>query len=284
MQSTKTILIISNNPELYATKALVNAIKDNGLRPIILRTDELENNRHILNECLFVINRNTGLNYNDEDLDVLSKDCKAPIVNSVSCSRILRDKLVQYRYFKDILGSEKMIETKELIDNGQFLTKSQKWIIKTIRGQKGYGVRTSTDLATDRRQIIESADLNYIIQPYFEMRYEWRVICIGKTQKIIIRKSPKHTEADFQILNFKNSLTKNFAVNDTPKEVMNITQAIESSLDFHFITVDILEGLDGQFKFLEANSSAGMAYTDLLIGEQGLADLLIKEMLKYLNT
>ncbi|EPZ50640.1 hypothetical protein M902_3230 [Bacteriovorax sp. BAL6_X] len=217
-----------------------------------------------------VINRNTGLNYNDDDLENMAILEQKKMINPVTCSRVLRDKFLQWLHFKEILEPSQVIETYLLKQEPIYAGKQNKWVFKTTRGQQAKGVYPSTNIIQDRRDLIDKGDLNYIIQPYVELKSEWRVLLFkglssNRIKKLIIRKSPKNTQNEFHILNFASSSCEMIEEDKTPRQVLSITDTIVNELDFYFISVDILEEERGGFRLIEVNGCPGMAQSDELI-------------------
>lgn len=182
MQQVINFLILTTNANLFAVKELSKTIKLTGHNVSTLGPNQVNSSK--IKEAHIIINRNTGLNYRDDDLCSLENitGIHLPLIsNSNHCSRILRDKYKQWSYLKEIISSDNLIDTFKI---GEFhkaikkYPKQKKWILKTLRGQQAKGVRTSQDLQTDAQEIINSGDDAYIIQPYFPLARELRVLII----------------------------------------------------------------------------------------------------------
>ncbi|MGI4992627.1 ATP-grasp domain-containing protein [Halobacteriovorax sp. GFR7] len=265
---SQNLLILTTNPRLYACTQLEAAITE--ATHSCRYSDPYSVTNQELAWADVVINRNTGLNYNDDDLEKLAILDRQKIINPLTCSRILRDKFEQWLFFKEVLGLSQLIETYSLKKTPTYASKQNKWIIKTTRGQQAKGVYPSTDIINDRKKLIDKGDLNYIIQPYIELKSEWRVLLFKgisskKVEKLIIRKLPKNSQNDFHILNFASSSCEIIQEDKTPQQVLSIAHTVAESLDFYFISIDILEEQVGGFRLIEVNGCPGMAHSDELL-------------------
>ncbi|MFG1482537.1 hypothetical protein ABMA79_11025 [Halobacteriovorax sp. HFRX-2_2] len=271
---SQNLLILTTNPRLYACTQLEAAI--NEATHSCRFSDPYSVSDKELAWADVVINRNTGLNYNDDDLEKMAILGPKKVINPVTCSRVLRDKYQQWLHFKEILGPSQLIETYSLTQGPDDANKQNKWVIKTTRGQQAKGVYPSTDIINDRKKLIVKGDLNYIIQPYIELKSEWRVLLFKgisskKVEKIIIRKLPKITQNDFHILNFASSSCEIIEEDKTPQQVLSIADAVAGSLDFYFISVDVLEESEeseeqgGGHRLIEVNGCPGMAHSDEIL-------------------
>ncbi|AYF44761.1 hypothetical protein BALOs_1761 [Halobacteriovorax sp. BALOs_7] len=294
MHKAINFLIITTNPNVYAAKQLENHIEKEGHLINICSPKSLEIDT--LKSADIIINRNTGLNYSDNDLEfieeVLRPD-KQLLTNSLNCSRTLRDKLRQAEYLRSLIPNENLIATYSLLEYQKALIDSpeqKKWIIKTRRGQKAKGIHSSVDLEKDAKDLIAKGDHNYIIQPYFPLTREIRVLILksldSKHSKLIyLEKRPLDKKSPFYILNFENSSPSLIKDNQVPKVINELVSIImKSQLDFHFITIDFLEDENAMIKLLEINSSPGFEGVSNLLQRQSKSTNIIETYLQYLKS
>ncbi|MFG1498656.1 hypothetical protein ABMA70_00515 [Halobacteriovorax sp. XZX-3] len=282
------LLILTTNPKLYACVQLEAAITE--ATHSCRFSDPYSVSYEELAWADLVINRNTGLSYNDDDLEKLATLSNKKVINPITCSRILRDKYKQWPFFKEVLAPSQLIQTYSLQQGPHYCDTQSKWIIKTTRGLQAKGVFPSTDILKDRQELLRKGDLNYIIQPYIELCAEWRVLLFKnihskKIQKLVIKKTPKASEEAFHILNFAASNTILVNEENVPIKVLELATSVSNALDFYFISIDILETIDGQYKLVEVNGCPGMSHSDeLLLSSQyrsTMAQYFVEKVINY---
>lgn len=285
MHDIMKILIITTNPELVANKKLRHEFERNGHSITCILPSEIQNTRP--QEYDLIFNRNTGLNYLDDDLTLLKNLGDTMLVNPVASALILRDKYKQWQHFKTILAPHEIIPTFKINDESVLHNKHQtKWIIKTIRGQQAKGIHTTFNIGQERQRILNTGDLNYIVQPYIELIREWRFLMIkgkdGLPLQFIICKQPKLKNEDFKILNFASSNAELVSEENCPQQALAIAHRISQQLAYHFISVDIIEDAHGNCFFLEANSCPGLKHADEIMAETGPFESITQALVAHL--
>tara|TARA_B100001971_G_C18248478_1_gene576236 strand:- start:1534 stop:2373 length:840 start_codon:yes stop_codon:yes gene_type:complete len=161
----KTALIITTNPELDSVKFLCAASQKAGMRAKV--STEVE-------KADFFIHRLYGMNYDDSDLDFLDQ-LGSPCLNPVGAQRICRDKWLQQNWL--LKAGVEVLETFKYPD---IPSRDGAWMLKTIRGMQGRGVKRCDSLNDLNEALSNIYDGSYIIQKALDYQNEYRCVFLGK--------------------------------------------------------------------------------------------------------
>lgn len=195
--------------------------------------------------------RSTGVYGDDRDLELL-RNSEKNVINPVSSHELLRDKSRQFRYLER--KGFHLIPWKTLDDRGEFLP--EKILIKPVRGQGGWGIRTMNQeefLSWER----ETSDRSWIVQPYLENVRELRLFYCGDEEILLEREG--HVAANFR----QGGKAKVIPV---PDELSELGEEIRLQTGTVYGAVDLFETSGGHV-ILEVNPVPGIEQLEKLTGE-----------------
>ncbi len=208
------IILTAENPQLYSSQRLFEEAKNLGLifehlnplqSKIKLCREDGQQRREQDTLCL---HRSTGIRFDDFDL-CLARQLQtegASIINPLETITMLRDKLSQHLFFFNhqipaietyaLRGRIDSDEISSIADQFSKKSKTEKYIVKTERGNKGIGV----NLLESKRSLLGlletfwgMQDQRFIIQPYLPGD-EYRVLIINGDVSGIILKETKNDQ------------------------------------------------------------------------------------------
>lgn len=256
------VYLITNSPLAYGSMRLKEEAKKVNMDLTILSSgeivsldiDTIESSKSIF------LQRNTGINYNDSDLDILESHSLV-VINKPSFHRLLRDKYRQYKYFCEKLEIP-MVKTS-LISNLSLLQNSryEKFVLKTLRGNGGRGVEINLSMENLLHKIDQKLalkDLDYLYQPMEIFCTEYKYLYIFGheylTRKIFsLGKGNMNEGSQLEI------------VKDYPEEIIEMISKISNQLKPSIYSCDIGELKEGGFKLIEVNSCPGFEQIDKLL-------------------
>ncbi len=203
------VLVISDHPELYSSKRLIEEVQKKGLKAEFLNPFNyalsLSEQTSSKDSPQLVLHRTTGIRHGDYDLSVaLSlENSGAQITNSIESFHLLRGKERQALFFaKHKLPfiptySFRGRPQHSLVENithffHQLGFDSQEFVLKTIRGNQGIGVsivRGRDSLASLLETFWAIQDQDLLIQPFIQIDEEYRIFSIeGKIEGALHRR------------------------------------------------------------------------------------------------
>ncbi len=236
--------VVTRNRETYFMKRLTEEVRE------LEYWNPWEDERLPDTESFLV--RTTGVYGDDRDLELLRKS-QRNIINPTSSHELLRDKTKQFSYLEK--KGFHVIPWKALDSRGEFLP--EKILIKPIRGQGGWGIRTM-DQTSFLQWEKETTDRSWIIQPYLENVKEFRLFYCGD-EEILLERS--------------GGVAANFTQGGSAKIVSIPTGLSEFGEEIRMITgtfygaIDFFEMSSGEQLILEINPVPGIEQLEKLSGQ-----------------
>ena len=292
-------LILCRDRESHSIKALTRIIKDQKLKIQLLDPfSELNHSPTQVTaapfESMVLIPRTSGILFDDIDLsiceDLINKGALCPI--PIQSIRILRDKDRQYLFFLNL--DLPMLET--LIHRGslsvkaldQFSARQSQWVIKSIRGLKGIGIKrmTTPSLLEFWQEALGRKDQRYLIQPYLDQAREIRVLCLGdelwpieKKLREDERDGEKNWKKNAQFADFQRVQLSSFEKDLFIKHA----RLIKTHLQLPCFAADYILNEKGQWKILEVNVHPGLESSSQAL-EKDLYPQYFKSLLSPIET
>jgi len=243
------IIIIANSHKFYTIRRLCEEIEALGHCAQIIDPDALDSTDKKVLENTIILNRCSGISYNDNDLDTLTKFTNSKISNAIEDTRIFRDKWLQYLFF--IKNNLPTINTANLeAGEGPNFTQKYGYLIKPKRSNQTRGIIKSPDLN------FKINDKRYIIQPLLKKKNEYRVLIALGTVLGILKKS--HDDP-FELLNCERSTLSFIPWLDASAKLKELIHKIlPYGPDFYGL--DILEQESGHHLIIELNNVPGFEY------------------------
>ncbi len=269
-------LILCRDSEAHSIQALTRIIKDQKFKIQLFDPFSGPHEFHAQTDqsaikSMVLIPRTSGILFDDIDLcvceDLIRKGAFCPV--PIPSIRILRDKDRQYLFFSNL--NLPMLET--LIHRGpltkehlkQFCARQSQWVIKSIRGLKGIGIKrmTTPALLDFWQEAQDRRDQRYLIQSYLDRAREIRVLCLGNELWPIEKKiRTENTENESEMYWKKNAQFADFQKVQLSsfEEDLFIKHArlIKSHLQLPCFATDYILNEKGQWKILEVNVHPGL--------------------------
>lgn len=237
------LCVVARNRETYFIKRLTEEVGD------IFFWNPWESN--LIPEADIYLMRTSGVYGDDRDIDLL-RDNKRPIINPIAAHELLRDKARQFRFLEK--KGFHLIPWKTLDDRGEFLP--EKILIKPIRGQGGWGIRTMNQeefLAWEK----STTDRSWIIQPYLEEVKELRLFFCGDEEILLERTGG--IAANFSQGGRAMMIPIPDALSELGEEIRMITGLLYGS-------VDLFQTKNGEHLILEINPVPGVEQLEKVTG------------------
>ena len=221
-----------------------------------------------------VINRISGINYDDSDLYFQNKYFLSQFhCNETFLIKTFRDKLLQYlEYKKNDIDTPQTIdlEFEKKIKIFDFFSSSKRVLIKPKRSNQSIGIFETVNLQDTYFKLKSRGDLRYIAQEFIPKKREWRVYVINKEVYACL---VKISDSLYTIMNCEMAILKE----EKPVAgVLEIVRRINISFSLFYCALDIAETLDGRFLLIETNCMPGMKYVDGITGRKMSMDLLLR--------
>jgi len=282
-------LILTLKQDLESIQQLTKMIQGSNTEYNILNPFEMDHDRFLQNKYDVILNRVSGISYNDDDLELLKEyQVKWPhslIVNTPQESMIFRDKYKQFEQFTK--NNIPTIPTLNLeaakIEEVEFFVEKQnssKYLLKPIRSNQAKGIIVTDKPILEFEHLNKSRDTRYILQPLIEKKCEWRALAINGE---LIGTLYKHCDNPEELLNCekaKLSYIQNAAI---PKHISELINKAINSNDLYIQAMDILEQNDGEALLIEINSIPGFKYFEKTTGISP-ANKLIQRIFKHLRS
>jgi len=275
-------IIISDHPELYSSKRLVEEISqiqasasfldpyNYGIELTHLKTEEKKSG--------IVFHRTTGIRFADFDLSVsLSLETKGKMIaNSLESFNQLRGKERQALFFAKhnipfipTYSFRGRPEKKRLEQITHFFKNlgfhDEAYILKTIRGNQGIGVniiRGNDSLASLLETFWAIQDQSFIIQPFVNIEEELRIFSIsGKIEGALSRKPGK---GEFRS-NSARGQAESVAPLSLPRSLHELIYKLYEKSKALYAGIDLLKK-DGQYIIIEYNLVPGFDQMEHLTG------------------
>lgn len=213
-----------------------------------------------------VLNRCTGIQFDDIDL-VLSRQYQEQnsfVINPPDSVPIFRNKDQQLLYIKQkglpIIPT--VIQRSEIIDDESIkyldsFQSTEQYILKNIRGQGGKGVirlnsRESLYDLVQTRHLMH--DQRYLIQPFLQLKKEFRVYYAGTEAICAIEKTSTSENGKF---NLASAEFEDIALDKLPKQIKKSHKTV-GDFPLFFYCVDWVLADDGEIYLLEVNTVPGI--------------------------
>lgn len=297
-------LILTVNKNLESIHKLENEIKSQkmtvsvidlgkdyyskGLIKELTKVDDYFNQTKSKEEKTIILNRISGISYDDTDLDYLEilekNNPNIKVYNNPKLSRLFRDKSLQNKFYQSH-AIETIptidIEFNDLKEIEKFVYDYQApFLLKPKRSNQGKGIINTNMPLREIEILTEKKDTRYILQPSLKKESEWRLLYIDGTLKSALLKRHSDPHA---ILNCANANLTNISLNDVPQTVQNIGKIVYSKAPLKIMALDILCTCDGSSYLIETNTVPGMAFVEKK-GNINVSSLLVASILNEIST
>jgi glutathione synthase/RimK-type ligase-like ATP-grasp enzyme len=240
-----------------------------------------------------ILVRTSGVEFDDSDL-YLAQDLEKKghqLVIPISSQLLLRNKNAQALWLSE--RNIPMVET--LLHRGPLtsddlaalkkINKSNEFVVKSIRGNKGIGIlkMTQEELLLFWDNAIKKGDQRYLIQPYYQGR-ELRQLILGEQhffiEKMAINKNKEwRRNAEFStFVPLKENLDPTFS----REALIERAKAIKEELKLKTFALDLLQDPEDpkNFVVLEINANPGLESASEAFKEEDLYRLYLEALLK----
>ncbi len=260
-------MLISSAIESYSSKKLIeayNKLFHQQIPTINPSIATLNTYNQLQNYSYPILLRHTGLDYDDSDIYILQKwqaqIKKLKFVQNLTEQLIFRDKLRAYLWFLEhnisTVNSE-FIKGPVSADNiDQFISKYNKFILKTRRGLQGKGImfiQGRESLLSILNTLYNIEDQQFLLQPFLP-GVEYRYFIINKKVHSVIRKER------FSITANANTPTKFSLLDEIPFD--KTISSIITKLNSHYYAIDLIDHNGPHV--IEINLSAGFELLEQL--------------------
>jgi len=299
LKNRDQFLILCRDSEAHSIKALTRIIKDQKFKiqlfdPFCAPYDFQAQADQAYIKSMVIIPRTSGVLFDDIDLciceELIHKGAFCPV--PIQSIRILRDKDRQYLFFSHL--ELPMLET--LIHRGpltekhlkQFCTRQSQWVIKSIRGLKGIGIKrmTTPALLEFWQEAQDRKDQRYLIQPYLDQAREIRVLCLGDQLWPIEKKigSDKSGRENYWKKNAQFADFQKVQLSSFEKDLfIKHARLIKTHLQLPCFATDYILNEKGQWKILEVNVHPGLESSSQAL-EKDLYPLYFDALLSPIGT
>ncbi|EQC46218.1 RimK family alpha-L-glutamate ligase [Bacteriovorax sp. Seq25_V] len=241
------IIIIANSPQFYTVRRLFEEIEAYGHTAQFITPKELSTSL----APSIVLNRCSGISYDDSDLDTLSKIRGALVSNDIEHTRIFRDKWLQFNYFQKYgIPTIPSFELGTSTNRSNIPESMHGYLFKPKRSNQTKGIIKTENIN------YQTKDQRYIIQPLLEKKAEYRVlIAFGEVLGIL----KKNHSDPFELLNCEKSHLEYL---EYAQATTGFKHLIEKIMPHgpHFYGLDILEDVHGDHLLIELNNVPGFEY------------------------
>ncbi len=219
----------------------------------LIENDSIRNYDYVLNRC-------TGLDYKDQDLDLLKK-VKGRVSPQIKTTTFLRGKWEQFKFYRD--HSIPCIPTLNYTDvpsKAKFyqviekLNAQDSWVIKMNRSMNGIGciqIDGIDRLFSLYETFYYMGDTRFVIQPYRKMP-EFRSYMSGKKSILLLEKQGSEFKKN---LRFSEAwLANDKYPNNFEEKISPLTSLFEEN---DFWCIDFFQSEDS-FEIIETNLSVGL--------------------------
>lgn len=222
--------------------------------------------------CL-IVPRTSGVLFDDWDLTLLQECIEKGAFSTHSPESIarLRDKDRQYLLLKKagLHCLPTLIHRGPLSMNHlENFTSSEKWVVKSTRGNKGIGhqLLTSSELIHWWEGQVKKQDQRYIIQAFYEKTCEQRLLVLGEDQYLFQKK---------QGASWKKNASSSEFVAATPSEnqkpyLKHMKKVINETLGLQTFAIDFFveQESNHSYSILEVNAHPGMGAANAALGNE----------------
>lgn len=236
------LCVVARNRETYFIRRLTEEVGD------VLFWDPWIGQAPVADNYLV---RTTSIYRNDDDLKLLEK-VHGKVINPVMAHELLRDKVRQFTFLER--RGFHLIPWRRLDGPGDFLP--EKVLIKPVRGQGGWGIRTMTAeefLNWEKTSI----DRDWIVQPYLENLRELRLFFCGHEEFLLERSG--EVAANFT----QGGKAKLVSI---PKALSELGDEIRDLTGTSYGAIDLFESGD-QHLIIEINPVPGIEQLEKLTGQ-----------------
>jgi glutathione synthase/RimK-type ligase-like ATP-grasp enzyme len=261
------IFIITNYPEIQSIKDMAATCHEIGHDFSLISTDHLLIGDPTFNEDDIIINRHSGIDYQDDDIDFLSQlkeEKKCHIINDPSLTRIFRDKYKQYSFYqKKSLVTVPTISlelaTKEELLQFLNVNSQQYFLTKPLRSNQAKGITIYERNDLDLEKLLAQGDRRYVLQPYLQKSCEWRVLILNNKIHSVVK---KESQKEISLLNCESSELRCIKEDEIPPALHSLIQQCIKVINLHIMALDILELPNKEYVLLEVNNVPGFKHVN----------------------
>ncbi|MGB0455219.1 MAG: ATP-grasp domain-containing protein [Bacteriovoracaceae bacterium] len=267
------VIILAKNPEITTNQLVEQAFLTLGINCYFLNpeADFLESvlsNHKLEKQKTLIWNRYGAYDYQDQDKELLQKlrDDHYKLINGSVELFKLRSKNHQFHFFKSLgLDTIETIDLSERNFDYQKLEATLKqdkrgFVLKTIRGMSGKGVNffQQTPLLLEKiKEILDSNDRNYVLQPLIKAKHEVRVIFFNQRPLIFITKKTLAQGPRFNYSEDTEFLVESYCSQKHSRLDLGLIQ--NKRIPLEFFAIDFLIDHQDRSYFLELNTVPGLA-------------------------
>ncbi len=300
----RQIIVFTKSPHLKTIQGLKNAASHHNCEVLTVNPFELttlckkegltsgSSLSFADQKSTLILIRTSGIEFDDSDLHLaeIYQEKGHALACPVSTQMLLRNKNAQSLW----LSHNQFPMVPTLLHRGPLTSNelkslkkknpSQKFVVKSIRGNKGIGLlkMEESELVSFWQEALKRGDQRYLIQPYFQGR-ELRHLVLGERhffiEKVAIENSNEwRRNAEFsKFLALKESPSLSF-----PKEkLIHQARTIQKKLGLKAFAFDLLEDPKekGEFLILEINANPGLESASEVFKETDLYNLYIEAII-----
>lgn len=240
-----------------------------------------------------LIVRTSGILFDDIDLLLAQELERQGVKTSISIGalKLMRDKSAQALWLKNNqvpfvptlnlrgkLDRESLLKWSQKHQAQQTQQNKDQFIIKSIRGNKGIGVKkfTSEELFSFWDQCFEHQDQRYVIQPYFENCRELRLLCLGERSFFIEKDKPSDL-CEFRRNSQYSQFRKYEPEDHERQELKDMAETIQKELNCPSFALDLLK-VGETWKVLEMNASPGISSAQKVFPQENLYEHYLRSL------
>ncbi len=287
----KTFGLITSAKSNYSLQRILEEAKSLKFRPVVLNVKDLVYMLHTNYPCDFVINRSTGLAFDDLDMALLRQfeGQKTTCHNGSFAFEHLRNKDRQLIELKNQnFNPPPSIFLRGAIDEKILIPLLNNWrehndfeqyayILKTQRGNKGIGVnliRGNDSLFSILETFWGIGDQRFILQPYIPHKREYRLFVIKGAEPIFIEKTKSQ---DFRSNAARSKTTYLRTFKEKPfKQMLEVANKAMDAFHLSYAGFDFFEANSGEIYLCEINPVPGFENIEKLTGKNIARELLLK--------
>ncbi len=288
------LILLAENPQLYSSTRILAEAKALGIKSETLNPYQhdllISSSSAMKKQEIICLHRSTGIRFDDFDLAIaFALEAQgATVVNPLNTLKLLRSKLLQHQFFAAtqlpalptyaLRGKIEQSSLEGVADDFAKIAGTEKYIVKTERGNKGIGVNlleSKKSLLGFMETLWGMQDQRFILQPYMPGD-EYRVLIIdGKIEGVILKQSD-----DSQYRKNANRATGQLIDHTSvPKNVLETALLCYQKAQALVAGIDIIVNQHGHY-ILECNLVPGFELMENKSG-QNHAKQIIQAAIRY---
>jgi glutathione synthase/RimK-type ligase-like ATP-grasp enzyme len=265
-------LILTVNQDLESIQQLTRILQSHNTEYKIEDPFKMDQDQFLTTKYDCVLNRVSGISYNDGDLELLKnyqkRWPKALIVNNPEETALFRDKALQAdHYIKNQIPTIATVSLEQLDSLGlvQFTADnpSDKYLFKPVRSNQAKGIIICDDPLKTFTELQSKGDLRYILQPLILKQAEWRVLILKDEILGFLKKDSLNGE---ELLNCDKANLTHIKDQEIPEELLVLINKVTNHNNLYLQALDILVEKDETLRLIEVNNVPGFKFFEKTTG------------------